>query len=392
MADVLIAGGGIAGSSLAIMLGRKGVNAELFERARFPREKPCGEGLMPAGVAVLDRLGLTDSIGGRPFDGVRYHFDGRVLEGRFSKVPGLPHAGIGQRRKVIDEVLCSKAAATSGIRVRTGTLVEGPIIENERVVGLTVEGKAIRAPLVVAADGMRSAIRQQLGWNAPVRRRRFGIRAHFRLTARKPQTPWVEIFIGKQYEIYVTPLPHREIAVIILSEIGRAAKYSGKAFLRQCRAFPALASRLEGAEQISKPMGASPLSGGARSGVGPGVVLLGDAAGFSDPITGGGMAQALQSAELLAEYIVQRPRMDNECLEAFDLDRKALLRDHHRLTTLALWFSEHARVGKGVLSLPMLSRKVFLHFVGVAGGLKPLLFANHRMLMANYALKGAAKP
>lgn len=390
MADVLIAGGGIAGSSLAIMLGRKGVNAELFERARFPREKPCGEGLMPGGVAVLDRLGLANSIGGRPFDGVRYHFDGRVLEGRFPSVPGLPHAGIGQRRKVIDEVLCSKAAATPGVRVHTGTLVEGPIIENGRVVGLTVEGKSIRAPLVVAADGMRSPIRRQLGWNAPVRRRRFGVRVHFRLVPHEPQTPWVEIFIGKQYEIYVTPLPHHEIAVIILAEMGSAGKYSGKAFLRQCRAFPTLASRLEGAEQISKPMGASPLSGGARSGVGPGVVLLGDAAGFSDPITGGGMAQALQSAELLAEYIVQRPQMDKECLEAFNLDRKVLLKDHQRLTTLALWLSEHARLGKGAFSLPMVSRMVFSHFVGVAGGVRPLAFANRRMLVANHAFRGVA--
>jgi len=388
MADVLIAGGGIAGSSLAIMLGRKSVNAELFERARFPREKPCGEGLMPAGVAVLDRLGLANSIGGTPFDGVRYHFDGRVLEGRFPKVPGLPPAGIGQRRKVIDEILCAKAAATPGIRVHTGTLVEEAIIENGKVVGLTVEGKAIRAPLVVAADGMRSPIRQQLGWTAPVHRRRFGIRVHFRLASYQPQTPWVEIFIGKRYEIYVTPLPRCEIAVIILSEIGRAAKYSGKEFLRQCRAFPTLASRLEGAEQISKPMGASPLSGGARSGAGPGVVLLGDAAGFSDPITGGGMAQALQSAELLAEYIAQRPRMDKESLQAFDLDRRTLLKDHQRLTALALWLSEHSQLGKGMFSLPMVSQLLFSHFVGVAGGVKPLAFANRRTLVANYAFRG----
>lgn len=390
MADVLIAGGGIAGSSLAIMLGRKGLTAEVFERARFPREKPCGEGLMPGGVAVLDRLGLTNAIGGARFGGVRYHFDGRVFEGRFPNMAGLPHAGIGQRRKVIDEVLCSKAAATPGIRVHTGTLVEGPILENGRVVGLTVEGKAIRAPLVVAADGMRSPIRQQLGWNAPVRRRRFGIRVHFRLALHTPQTPWVEIFIGKQYEIYVTPLPQHEVAVIVLAEIGRTGKYSGKAFLRQCRAFPALASRLEGAEQVSKPMGASPLSGGARSGAAPGIVLLGDAAGFSDPITGGGMAQALQSAELLAEYIVRRPQMDNESLEAFELDRKSLLKDHRRLTTLALWLSKHARVGKGVFSLPVVSRMFFSHFVGVAGGVKPLLFANRGMLVASHAFKGAA--
>ena len=51
--DVLIAGGGIAGSTLAVLLGRAGLRVALYEERRFPREKPCGEGLMPAGVRVL---------------------------------------------------------------------------------------------------------------------------------------------------------------------------------------------------------------------------------------------------------------------------------------------------------------------------------------------------
>src|SRR5689334_19680311 len=76
MTDVLIAGGGIAGSTLAILLGRAGLTVELFERGYFPREKACGEGLMPGGVGVLERLGLADAIGGAPFYGVRYYMDG----------------------------------------------------------------------------------------------------------------------------------------------------------------------------------------------------------------------------------------------------------------------------------------------------------------------------
>jgi 2-polyprenyl-6-methoxyphenol hydroxylase-like FAD-dependent oxidoreductase len=63
MADVLISGGGVAGSTVAILLGRSGLQVELFEHCHFPREKPCGEGLMPAGVAVLNRLGLGETVG-----------------------------------------------------------------------------------------------------------------------------------------------------------------------------------------------------------------------------------------------------------------------------------------------------------------------------------------
>src|SRR5258708_23320140 len=71
MADVLICGGGVAGSTLAILLGRRGMQVELFERGHFPREKPCGEGLMPAGVAVLNRLGVGEAVGGTHRDGDR---------------------------------------------------------------------------------------------------------------------------------------------------------------------------------------------------------------------------------------------------------------------------------------------------------------------------------
>src|SRR5439155_24610418 len=69
---------------------------------------------------------------------------------------------------------------------------------------------------------------------------------------------------------------------------------------------PILAARLEGAEQRTAPIGMAPLASSATAGVMPGAVLLGDAAGFLDPITGGGMAQALLTAGLVATYLVER--------------------------------------------------------------------------------------
>jgi 2-polyprenyl-6-methoxyphenol hydroxylase-like FAD-dependent oxidoreductase len=89
--DVLIAGGGPAGSSLAILLARAGLCVELHDRARFPREKVCGEGLMPAGVAALGRLGVT--VEGRPFRGVRYHCGELSVEGEFPGSAGTPARG-----------------------------------------------------------------------------------------------------------------------------------------------------------------------------------------------------------------------------------------------------------------------------------------------------------
>ena len=100
MADVLIAGGGIAGASLAVMLGRAGVRVELFERGSFPREKPCGEGLFPGGVRVMERLGLKvarlirTSYG--PFQ------LGQLAEGQTEEIPARlwrEKLGIGRKKR-----------------------------------------------------------------------------------------------------------------------------------------------------------------------------------------------------------------------------------------------------------------------------------------------------
>ncbi|HEY6904160.1 MAG TPA: NAD(P)/FAD-dependent oxidoreductase, partial [Candidatus Acidoferrales bacterium] len=339
-ADVLIAGGGIAGSSLAIMLGRKGFAVQLFERAQYPREKPCGEGLMPGGVAVLDHLNVTDSVGGTRFIGVRYHCNGRTVEGNFPRQAGYGQTGIGQRRRVLDHVLYSEAAATPGVRIHTGSRVEGPVVENGRVRGLIVEGKRMLAPLVVGADGMHSTIRQKLGLSSPPRRGRFGIRAHFRLLERREQSDRVEIFVAKGKEIYVTPLPDHEINVIALGEAGTYRADAKVSLLQRCEEFPELASLMEGAEQVSATIGASPLTGRAIAGVTPGAVLLGDAAGFVDPVTGGGMTQALMAAELLAGYIADNELSEDAWLWSFERERRKMLRGYVLLTQAILRLSD----------------------------------------------------
>jgi flavin-dependent dehydrogenase len=371
-ADVLIAGGGIAGSSLAIMLGRKGFSVELFERAEFPREKPCGEGLMPGGVAVLDRLNVTNSVGGMRLKGVRYHCNGRTVEGNFPRIAGFGQTGIGQRRKVLDHVLYSEAAATPGVRIHTGSRVEGPIIEDGRVIGLSVEGKQVLAPLVIGADGMHSVIRRKLGLSCPPRRSRFGIRAHFRLSEKREPSDRVEIFVAKGTEIYVTPLPDHEINVIALGEVGAKREYRKTSLLQRCQAFPELAALLEGAKQVSTTIGASPLTGRAIAGVAPGVVLLGDAAGFVDPVTGGGMTQALMAAELLAGYIAANELADDEWLWSFERERRKMLRGYVLLTRAILRLSDKPKLTDVVLSLLGRWPALLSHGLAVSAGTKPL--------------------
>ena len=380
MVDVAIAGGGIAGSTLAILLGRQGFSVELFERGEFPKEKACGEGLMPGGVAVLQRLGLAEAVGGAPFHGVRFHVGGLVAEGRFPRVPHMPATGYGQRRSHLDHVLFQAAAATPGVNVHTGTPVSAPLVENGRVVGLLVdeghsEPQPHRASLVVAADGSHSPIRRALALDTPTRRSRVGVRVHFRLAPGKEQPAWVDVFAEPGHEIYVTPLPNREFVVAALADSDMLEGSPAHDFHRWSLAQPELAARLQGAEPVSKLIGASPLQSRARAGVAPGVVLLGDAAGSTDPITGGGMAQALMTAELLARYISSARAADEisnpAWLWKFEHDRHSMLRNYRAVTQMTLWLADHRRLAQAAVVSLRLWPALFSHLLGVCSGVSP---------------------
>jgi flavin-dependent dehydrogenase len=380
--DVLIAGGGIAGSTLAVVLGRAGARVALYEERHFPREKPCGEGLMPAGVAVLRRLGLAEAAGGRPLHGVRYHGFGLSAEAEFPAVAGAPSVALGQRRLHLDRALFEAARATPGVEAVEGVRVEGAAVEDGRAVGLRVDGAVQRGKLVVAADGPHSPVRRSLGLDAPrPRRARIGLRTHYRLARPHDQPSLIEIFIGDGHELYVTPLPGDEILVAGLSDRVAAteqAEGGARASLaRWIEDEPVLRALLAGAEPLTAVAGRSPLAHRARAGFARGAVLLGDAAGFIDPVTAGGMAQALLTAELLAP-LAQQALADggargDRWLARFDRRRRALLRDYHLLTRFVLFLIARPRLARATLRLMQRNPRLMAHLIGVAGGVRRLI-------------------
>ena len=367
--DVAISGAGLAGAALAIHLGRRGYSVAVFERDCFPREKPCGEGMMPAGVAALKELGLETQTRGAEFRGIRYSFCGRVTEGCFPG-SGAGALGRGIRRRELDAALANLASQTRGVVLYAGVRVNGPLRERGRVTGLLAEDQPVRARLVVAADGAQSRLRPALGLDCPARRKRIGMRMHFRHAVDAPARTHVEIILGRGHELYVTPLARSEFLVAALAESEALEGSVEEAFRRWWRAQPVLAERVCAAEPASGLLVTSPLAGRAQRRVLPGLVLLGDAAGFTDPITGGGMTQALQTARLLADHLSAVPDWNVAVLEAFDRERESALADYRRVTSAVLWLARHPRLIAPALDLMRSVPPLFSHLLGVTGGVR----------------------
>jgi 2-polyprenyl-6-methoxyphenol hydroxylase-like FAD-dependent oxidoreductase len=372
MADVLIAGAGPAGASLAIMLGRAGLSVEVYDARSFPREKPCGEGIMPAGVAVLARLGLLDAVGGTRVQGVRYHGWGLAAESRFPPVDGAPATMLAQRRLRLDAALVTAARATPGVRVFEDAAVEGALVERGRAVGLRVSGDVRRAGLVVGADGLGSRVRRSLGLDARARASsRVGLRAHFRLAAGQVAPDHVEIFVAGKYEIYVAPLPDREVLVAALSGPSALGGQARGAMARWIAETPRLAALLDGAEPLTDVAGRAPVTGCARAGFAPGAVLLGDAARATDPLTAGGLCHALVTAERLAAIVPRALRQGDAdaALRRFDKDRRRLLRAPALLTDGLLALVRRPVLARATLRVMHASPRLMRSLLGVAAGI-----------------------
>ncbi|WP_369019734.1 FAD-dependent monooxygenase [Streptomyces californicus] len=273
MIDVLVAGGGPAGLAAAIRAASAGLEAVVVEPRATPVDKACGEGIMPGGVAALHALGVR--VGGRELRGIRYTDGRHSAEAAFRDGPGA-----GVRRTELHTALRERAAAL-GVRV-VDAKVHG-VRQDEHAV--TAAG--LTARWLIAADGLHSPLRRALGLDRPASGPgRYGLRRHY------PVAPWtdhVEVHWSPHGEAYVTPVGDRLVGVAVLSRDRRP--YDG-----HLAAFPALAARLADVPGATTVRGAGPLRQSARDRRAGRVLLVGDAAGYVDALTGEGIALAVATA------------------------------------------------------------------------------------------------
>jgi 2-polyprenyl-6-methoxyphenol hydroxylase-like FAD-dependent oxidoreductase len=351
-ADVVIVGAGPSGAATALLLARAGHRSIVLERARFPRDKACGEGLMPSGVSVLRRLGLLDSLlaGGAPrLHSVTYRVSGHSVAATAAFPPppgGGPEWGLGVRRLRLD------ALGAAALRVEPEvTLVEGVRAtglsrdRHGRVTGVLTERSAFRARAVVAADGLHSPMRAAAGWTSPTPPggHRYGLAGHWRMDTRA--IPGVTVTLAGDHEWYQAPVGPDELLVSVLggrARVGEIARdYAGAAR----EALP----ELRGAEPVSRPLAAGLFRQRPRRVAGDGLYLVGDAAGYDDPTTGEGIAVGLLLAERLALHLdaaLSDRVSPTAAATAYAHDHRRLWKDRRRLTGLSLLLARHPQAGR----------------------------------------------
>lgn len=387
--EVVVVGGGPAGSAVATRLARAGHDVLLLDRAEFPRRKPCGECVNPAGVAALRDLGMLHAVeaaGPAHLAGWRLRGEGGAgFDGRFPE----PLHALGIPRTVLDTLLLQGARA-AGAEVRTGTRVPDLLREGDGAAGVRAVGPDgapvdIHARLVIGADGLRSVVvrRLRLLRRGP-RLRKVALAAHVRgITS-----------LGGRGELHLSAHGCAGMAdvgdgtanVTIVAYGDEAARVRGDpdgyfdAALHGY-GFPAV-------ERTESVMATGPFDWPVRSAISTGAVLVGDAAGYYDPFTGQGIYRALRGAEMAAEVCIDALRVRGvgsvpvAALRPYERARRRAFGPGERVQRLVEAFVSRPRLFGAVARRFTRSPELGNAVIAVTGDLSPARTLLHPTLLA----------
>jgi flavin-dependent dehydrogenase len=208
------------------------------------------------------------------------------------------------------------------------------------------------ADVVFACDGLGSLVRRSVGLDRPTRSPvRFGLRAHF---ASRPWSDDVEVYWSPRGEAYVTPVARDLVGVAVLGD-------RGSSFDERLADFPALRARLVGAEQVGPVLGAGPLRRAAARPVRGGVLLVGDAAGYVDALTGEGLSVGFASAQVAVAAVV------DGVADRYAHDWAVVTRRFRWSTTLLLRGTQQRLVRRSLVPAAVALPRVFSRAVAQIG-------------------------
>lgn len=342
--DAVVVGGSVAGSTAARELARRGLSVALLDKVRFPRAKACGEGLLPHGVAALRESGIE--VDGCRVRGLRFVSpSGATAEADF---PGGP--GYVVRRERFDERLFRAAAATPGV-----TAFEETVYDPER----------FPSRWVIGADGLRSQFHRRPEFPAaPPGERRVGLSTHVR--GLEIDRDRVEILLHDAGEVYLAPSDGDEalVACLYRQEALPTGPENEDRVLDTLLSLQVLKGRTRGIAFTTPVLAAAPLGlrvGAVASG---NTLLVGDAAGAPDPVTGEGMSLAILSARAAAEAVASGRPQD------YERERRRLAAGSDWLGRWLLRATRYPRIADRVVASLVEHPGLFTKLLEISGGLR----------------------
>jgi flavin-dependent dehydrogenase len=281
--EVIVVGAGPAGIVAAIAARRQGLQATVLDARTPPIDKPCGEGILPQGVAALRALGISlPPESAFPFRGIRF-----VDEENSARADFAGATGFSVRRVKLHQLLVNHAIE-AGVEFRWGARVTK--FDKHSV---TTAQETFSYRWLVGADGQNSQVRKWAGLDPRiVRRKRFGFCSHFQV---RPWSDVAEVHWARGCQIFITPMAGQEVGVAVLS------RDPGLRLEGALPRFPALAEKLRGATPTTRESGDTTSLRVLPAVMRDRVALVGDASGTVDAVTGHGLSLSFQQAIPLAE-------------------------------------------------------------------------------------------
>jgi geranylgeranyl reductase family protein len=388
-ADVLVVGAGPAGSAAAWHAARSGLDVVVLEKAVFPREKVCGDGLTPRGVQALADLGV-DTTGWVRHRGLRVTGGGQVVEVDWPTLDRWPSYSLVRTRRDLDAALAAHAQA-AGARLHVDVTVTGPLLDDAgRVAGVQATAGPERepvtwwAPLVVSAEGLSGRLGKTLGL---VRREDRPLGVAVRRYARSPRTS--DDYLDISFDLTAAgPSADSMPGYGWAFGMGDGTCNVGFGLLdtrRRSDAEPRAVLRgwldtLPPEWGLGEDAAVTPLRGAGlpmalhrQPAYTRGLLLAGDSAGAVNPFNGEGISYALETGRMAAETVAEAlARPEGPAREA------ALRRYPDRLRAE---YGRHHRLGLGFLAL--LARPGLVRFATAHGLKRPVLVAAALKLMGN---------
>jgi len=317
--DVIIVGGGPGGSTTAALLSKYGRKVLLLEKARFPRDKTCGDAISGKSVAVLKELGLTNEVEKSPHaivTGVTFSSpNGTLAEIPFHVQEGYRASGYVCRREVYDNILFQNAKKQPNVTTIEQFQVDELVMDGARVAGVagtnlaTKEKQEFRASVVVGADGATSVVARKLGLNELIPKHHCtALRMYYKGV--KGMTNNIEIhFVPELMPGYfwIFPLENGLANVgsgMLTSDMAKRKVNLKEITYKAIRENKMFKDRFADAVEVSPVKGWTlPFGSTHRKNHGDGFVLVGDAASLIDPFSGEGIGNAMTSGSFAAKAI-----------------------------------------------------------------------------------------